>query len=77
MSSTGRRIIGMALSALLSVLAQPDLDLDAPSWAPVVFAAGAFVVVILVLILVRQKLKQSEMRRQDPEDPDSRDPDQD
>lgn len=80
MSSTGRRIIRMPLSALLSVLAQPELGADAPSWAPIVFAVGALVVVVLVLILVRQKLKQYEMRRQDPdhpEDADARDPDQD
>ena len=53
-SSTGRRIIRMPLSALLSVLAQPELGADAPSWAPIVFAVGALVVVVLVLILVRQ-----------------------
>lgn len=69
--------MGMALSALLNALAQPEVDIDAPGWAPIVFAAGAFVVVVLVLILVYQKLKQSEMRRKDREDPDSHAPDQD
>lgn len=77
MCSTARRIVRMALSALLSLVAQPGMDVDAPSWAPIVFAVGAFAVLVLVLILVWQKLKQYEMRRQDPEDPDSRDPDHD
>lgn len=66
----------MALFPLLSLLAQPELDQSAPGWAPIVFAAGAFAVVVLVLILMWQKLKQSEMRSDDPEDPESRDQDQ-
>lgn len=59
----------MALFPLLLVLTQPELEVNAPGWAPIVFAAGAFAVVVLVLILVRQKLKNSEMREDDPEDP--------
>lgn len=59
----------MALFPLLLVLTQPELEVNAPGWAPIVFAAGAFAVVVLVLILVRQKLKNLEMREDDPEDP--------
>lgn len=59
----------MALFPLLLVLTQPELEVNAPGWAPIVFAAGAFAVVVMVLILVRQKLKNSEMREDDPEDP--------
>lgn len=59
----------MALFPLLLVLTQPELEVNAPGWAPIVFAAGAFAVVAMVLILVRQKLKNSEMREDDPEDP--------
>lgn len=59
----------MALFPLLFVLTQPELEVNAPGWAPIVFAAGAFAVVVMVLILVRQKLKNSEMREDDPEDP--------
>lgn len=66
----------MALLPLLSVLTQPELNVDTPSWAPIVFAIGAFAVVVLVLILVWQKLKQTQMRNNDPEDPDTRDQDQ-
>ncbi|WP_044493280.1 hypothetical protein [Nesterenkonia massiliensis] len=44
---------------------------DAPTWAPIVFAAGAFAVVVLVLILMRQKLKQSESWHKDHEGPGS------
>ena len=44
---------------------------DAPTWAPIVFAAGAFAVVVLVLILMRQKLKQSESWNADNEGPGS------
>lgn len=66
----------MALFPLLSLLAQPELDQSTPGWAPIVFATGAFAVVVMVLILVQQKLKQSEMRGDDPEDPESRDQDQ-
>ena len=66
----------MALFALVSVLAQPEVDANAPGWAPIVFAVGAFAVVVVVLILVRQKLKQSELGGNDPEDPDARDQDQ-
>lgn len=75
MSSTGRRILPMAFFALLSLLAQPEVDVDAPSWAPIVFAVGAFAVVVLVLVLVRQKMKQSELRSDNPEDPESREQD--
>lgn len=66
----------MALFPLLSRLAQLEMDEGTPGWAPIVFAAGAFAVVVMVLLLVRQKLKQSEMRGDDPEDPESRDQDQ-
>lgn len=59
----------MALFPLLLVLTQPELEVNAPGWAPIVFAGGAFAVVVMVLILVRQKLKNSEMREDDPEDP--------
>lgn len=59
----------MALFPLLLVLTQPELEVNAPGWAPIVFAAGAFAVVVMVLILVRQKLKNLEMREDDPEDP--------
>lgn len=44
---------------------------DAPTWAPIVFAAGAFAVIVLVLILMRQKLKQSESWHKDHEGPGS------
>ncbi|GAA4921168.1 hypothetical protein [Nesterenkonia rhizosphaerae] len=44
---------------------------DAPTWAPIVFAAGAFAVVVLVLVLMRQKLKQSESWHKDHEGPGS------
>ncbi|MCT1606693.1 hypothetical protein M3B43_04995 [Nesterenkonia massiliensis] len=47
---------------------------DAPTWAPIVFAAGAFAVIILVLILMRQKLKQSDSWLRDSERPGDNDP---
>lgn len=41
---------------------------DTPTWAPILFAGGAFLVVALVLILMWQKLRQSETWRNE-EDP--------
>lgn len=55
------------------LLAQPDLQVDAPSWAPILFAGGAFIVVGMVLILMWQKLRQSEQWRNEQEPPDDDD----
>ncbi|WP_022872121.1 hypothetical protein [Nesterenkonia alba] len=66
----------MTFPTLQSLTAQAaDVAADAPTWAPILFAAGAFVVVVLVLILVRQKLKASEQWRHDPDNPGPRQPD--
>lgn len=66
----------MALTALLSFLATPELETDTPSWTPIVFAAGAFAILVIVLILVRQKLRQSESWKRDSENTDNSDDDQ-
>lgn len=50
----------MPHSALLTVLAAPQLQTETPTWAPILFAVGAFGVVVVVLIMVRRKLKESE-----------------
>lgn len=55
---------------LQQLLAQPDLQVDAPSGAPILFAGGAFVVVALVLIIMWKKLRQSEQWRNEQEPPD-------
>ncbi|RJN32793.1 hypothetical protein [Nesterenkonia natronophila] len=55
----------MSLFRLSQLLAQPDIETDAPSWAPILFAGGAFIVVSLVLILMWKKLRQSEQWRGD------------
>ncbi|WP_150460870.1 hypothetical protein [Nesterenkonia ebinurensis] len=64
----------MSWSVLQLLHAEPALEVDAPGWAPILFAAGAFVVVALVLVIMWKKLKQSEQWRRDEDTPD--DPDQ-
>lgn len=49
----------MSLNLPLSAAA-PQLEVDTPSWAPILFAAGAFAVIALVLILMWKKLRQSD-----------------
>ncbi|NDK32709.1 hypothetical protein [Nesterenkonia haasae] len=63
----------MSWFLIQQLLAQPDLEVDAPGWAPIVFAAGAFIVVALVLILMWRKLQQSEQWRGEQEPPDDHD----
>jgi hypothetical protein len=63
----------MSWFRLSQLLAQPDLEVDAPGWAPLLFAGGAFIVVCLVLILMWKKLRQSEQWRGDEEPPDDYD----
>lgn len=55
---------------LLFLSNEPALEVDTPSWAPIAFAAGAFAVVALVLIMMWKKLKQSEQWRRDEDTPD-------
>ena len=63
----------MSWLPLEKLLAQPEIEVDAPSWAPILFAGGAFIVVVLVLILMWKKLRQSEQWRGDHESPDDND----
>ncbi|TLP78944.1 hypothetical protein [Nesterenkonia sphaerica] len=58
---------------LMHLLVQPEVAVDAPGWAPILFAGGAFIVVCLVLILMWRKLRQSEQWRDDQETPDDDD----
>ncbi|TLP97458.1 hypothetical protein FEF26_07605 [Nesterenkonia salmonea] len=60
----------MSWFRIQQLLVQPDLEVDAPGWAPIVFAGGAFIVVALVLILMWKKLRQSEQWRGEQEPPD-------
>lgn len=46
------------------LLAEPSIQIDdAPTWAPILFAAGAFCVVALVLVVMWKKLRQSDQWR--------------
>lgn len=54
-------------------LAGPELQTDAPTWAPIVFAAGAFAVVAVVLVVMWKKLKQSEQWRDNEDHIDDQD----
>lgn len=54
------------MSSFLSqrLLAEPSIQIeDAPTWAPILFAVGAFCVVALVLVVMWKKLKQSDQWR--------------
>lgn len=52
-----------------SLLAQPELEVDTPTWGPIAFAAGAFLVVVSALVMMWKKLKQSEQWRRDDDEP--------
>ncbi|GFZ84892.1 hypothetical protein [Nesterenkonia alkaliphila] len=56
--------------ALLLLSDEPALEVDAPGWAPILFAAGAFVVVATVMVLMWKKIRQSEQWRRDEDTPD-------
>lgn len=51
--------------------------IDAPGWAPIVFAAGAFAVMALVLVLMWRKLRQTDSWYRRPNGGDPTDPDAD
>lgn len=63
----------MSSVVIQQLLAASDLQVDAPGWAPLVFAAGAFAVVLVVLVLMWKKLKQSEQWRSDDDPQDDHD----
>ncbi|GAB3847926.1 hypothetical protein [Nesterenkonia populi] len=55
--------------ALLTANAQ----VDGPTWAPILFAAGAFALMVVVLFTMRQKIRANEQwqkAREDAEDVD-------
>lgn len=58
---------------LQQLLAEPDIQVDAPSWAPIIFAAGAFAVVAVVLVVMWKKLRQSEQWRNNEDSQDDQD----